>query len=94
MDNINVKAASPRYVELAEQVAEEMINNFNPSEQREVMYIIEDRIKSNYSSRVLEAEGDLKTIKSLQSQFVDGPIAEKMSDPMSGSLSYIGNDQR
>lgn len=59
----------PQHLEMAEQVANDLIHNFNGSEQWAFIDELKSRIQGSYNRKIEELEIELKSIHCQRSEF-------------------------
>ena len=79
MNDMAKVAEQPRYMEMANQVADELISEFGPKEQREFVSILSNRIEQSYLFKIEETKQDLAMLNESRDIFLGNPVEMKKS---------------
>lgn len=86
---MNAQAKEAEHITFAKDVLGRMINDFNASQQREVIELVRTGVEKDYASKINETEKDLQTLMSSRDMFVNGPMLksnEILDGPRRGEL--------
>lgn len=72
--DMNAQAKEASHITFAKDVLGRLINEYNASQQREIMEFVRTGVEKDYASKINEAEKDLQTLMSSRDMFVNGPM--------------------